>query len=81
LKRRPPTVTPPLTSPPERRNHTQVRRVIFDRLVMKSCWIYRRHAQQGFGATMNPDKMPNVDFKFTSMHELVKAHQEQRRVK
>jgi putative hydrolase of the HAD superfamily len=48
---------------------------------LKSCWIYRRHAQQGFGATMNPGQLPRVDFKFTSMHELVKAHQEQLRVK
>jgi putative hydrolase of the HAD superfamily len=48
---------------------------------LKSCWIYRRNAQQGFGATMNPGQMPHVDFKFNSMHELVKAHQEQLRVK
>jgi 2-haloacid dehalogenase len=44
-----------------------------------SCWIYRRHAQQGFGATMHPGEMPRVEFKFNSMHELVKAHQEQLR--
>jgi 2-haloacid dehalogenase len=48
---------------------------------LKSCWIYRRHAQQGFGATMNPGEMPHVDFKFNSMLELVKAHQEQLRGK
>jgi len=36
-------------------------------------------AQQGFGATMNPGQLPHVDFRFTSMHELVKAHQEQLR--
>jgi 2-haloacid dehalogenase len=48
---------------------------------LNSCWIYRRHAQQGFGATMNPGELPRVDFKFISMHELVKAHQEQLRVK
>ena len=48
---------------------------------LKSCWIYRRHDQQGFGATINPGEMPHVDFKFTSMLELVKAHQEQLRVK
>jgi 2-haloacid dehalogenase len=47
---------------------------------LKSCWIYRRHAQQGFGATMNPGQMPHVDLRFTSMHELVKAHQKQLRV-
>src|SRR5215475_6294953 len=44
---------------------------------LKSCWIYRRHAQEGFGATMNPGEMPHVDFRFTSMGELAKAHQEE----
>ena len=44
---------------------------------LRSCWIYRRHAQKGFGATMNPGQMPHVDFRFTSMGELAKAHQEQ----
>jgi len=48
---------------------------------LKSCWIWRRHAEQGFGATMNPGQMPHVDFRFNSMHELVKAHQEQLRVR
>jgi 2-haloacid dehalogenase len=46
---------------------------------LKSCWIYRRHAQTGFGATMNPGQMPHVDFKFKSMAEFAKAHQEQLR--
>ena len=46
---------------------------------LKSCWIYRRHAQEGFGATMHPGELPHVDFQFRSMHELVKAHQEQLR--
>ena len=41
-----------------------------------NCWIYRRHAQQGFGATMNPGQTPEVDFKFNSMAEFAKAHQE-----
>jgi putative hydrolase of the HAD superfamily len=48
---------------------------------LASCWIYRRHAQEGFGATMHPGQMPRVDFRFNSMHELVKAHQEQLRAK
>jgi 2-haloacid dehalogenase len=47
---------------------------------LKSCWIYRRYAQQGFGATMNPGEMPHVDFTFNSMLELVKAHQKQLQV-
>ena len=42
---------------------------------LASCWIYRRHAQEGFGATMNPETMPNIDFRFDSMADLVKAHQ------
>src|SRR5262249_22734630 len=42
---------------------------------LASCWIYRRHAQEGFGATMNPGALPNIDFKFHSMADLVKAHQ------
>lgn len=46
---------------------------------LKSCWIYRRHAEEGFGATMHPGELPHVDFQFRSMHELVKAHQEQLR--
>jgi len=43
---------------------------------MANCWIYRRHAQTGFGATMDPGQMPKIDFKFNSMAELAKAHQE-----
>ena len=44
-------------------------------LRLKSCWIYRRHADEGFGATMNPGKAPKVDYKFNSMADLVKAHE------
>lgn len=42
---------------------------------LASCWIYRRHAQEGFGATMDPGAMPKIDFQFHSMADLVKAHQ------
>ena len=42
---------------------------------LKSCWIYRRHADEGFGATMHPGDIPAYDFRFTSMAELAKAHQ------
>ncbi|SIT43950.1 2-haloalkanoic acid dehalogenase, type II [Paraburkholderia ribeironis] len=42
---------------------------------LASCWIYRRHAKQGFGATMNPGSPPKIDFRFNSMADLVKAHQ------
>jgi 2-haloalkanoic acid dehalogenase type II len=44
---------------------------------LKSCWIYRRHAAQGFGATLHPGRMPHVDFKFDNLRELVSAHQQQ----
>ncbi len=41
---------------------------------LKSCWIYRRHEQQGFGATMHPGEMPHYDFRFNSMQEMADAH-------
>jgi 2-haloacid dehalogenase len=44
-----------------------------------NCWIYRRHAQQGFGATRDPGQRPAVDFRFNSMADLAKAHQEELR--
>ncbi len=43
---------------------------------LAGCWIHRRHAQRGFGATMRPAKAPKVDFRFNSMADLVKAHQQ-----
>ncbi len=46
---------------------------------LASCWIYRRHDQAGFGATMNPGQMPRYDFRFNSMADLVKAHQDELR--
>jgi putative hydrolase of the HAD superfamily len=46
---------------------------------LTSAWIYRRHDKQGFGATMNPGDMPKYDFRFNSMADLVKAHQEELR--
>jgi len=44
---------------------------------LASCWIYRRYDKQGFGATMNPGDMPNYNFRFNSMADLVKAHQQE----
>jgi 2-haloacid dehalogenase len=41
---------------------------------LANCWIYRRHEQEGFGATMNPGDMPSYDMVFNSMAELVEAH-------
>ena len=45
---------------------------------LTSCWIYRRKDQEGFGATMNPGDMPKYDFRFDSMADLAKAHQDVR---
>ena len=42
---------------------------------LKSCWIYRRHDQEGFGATLDPGERPRVDFRFNSMAELAAARQ------
>jgi len=46
---------------------------------LASCWIYRRHKDEGFGATMHPGDMPKFNAQFTSMADLAKAHQEQLR--
>jgi 2-haloalkanoic acid dehalogenase type II len=44
---------------------------------LASCWIYRRHDKQGFGATMDPGRTPKYDFRFNSMAELVAAHRKE----
>ncbi len=44
---------------------------------LASCWIYRRHGKQGFGATMNPGVTPKTDFRFNSMAELAAAHRQE----
>jgi 2-haloacid dehalogenase len=46
---------------------------------LSSCWIYRRHDQDGFGATLHPGEMPRYDFRFDSMADLAKAHREELR--
>lgn len=43
---------------------------------LASCWISRRHSQPGFGAIMNPGWQPNVAFRFNSMADFAKAHQQ-----
>lgn len=43
---------------------------------LATAWIHRRHAQQGFGATQPPETMPRYDYKFTSMADVARAHQE-----
>lgn len=47
-----------------------------NKLGLASAWIYRRHEQQGFGATHPPATMPHYDFKFTSIVDMARAHQE-----
>ena len=42
---------------------------------LSSAWIDRRHDQAGWGATM-PAPDGRYDFRFTSMADMVKAHQE-----
>jgi 2-haloacid dehalogenase len=44
------------------------------RLGLATCWIYRRHEQQGFGATMTPETAPRTDFRFNAMADLAAAH-------
>ena len=39
-----------------------------------NCWIYRRHNDEGYGATMDPGTMPGIDFRFNSMADLAEAH-------
>jgi putative hydrolase of the HAD superfamily len=43
---------------------------------LASCWIERRSGEQGFGATVKPAQTPKYDFRFDSLADLVKAHQE-----
>jgi 2-haloacid dehalogenase len=42
---------------------------------LASAWIDRRHAEQGWGATMPPPGTPKYNFRFDSMADLVIAHQ------
>jgi hypothetical protein len=44
---------------------------------LASAWIDRRHQLEGWGATAPPVGTPRYDFRFTSMEEMVKAHQEE----
>ena len=41
---------------------------------LASCWIYRRHDQEGFGATIHPGELPKVAFRFNAMAGLAEAH-------
>jgi 2-haloalkanoic acid dehalogenase type II len=46
---------------------------------LASAWIDRRHNQDGWGATMPPPDGAGFDFRFTSMADMVMAHQAERR--
>ena len=41
---------------------------------LASCWIHRRHAQEGSGATLPPAEAPSWDFRFESMAAMAAAH-------
>ena len=47
-----------------------------NRVGLASAWIHRRTGMKGTGATHPPEHMPDYDFRFTSMAEMAKAHQE-----
>ena len=44
---------------------------------LANCWIFRRNDREGFGATMDPGETPKFDFRFNSMKDMVRAHQEE----
>jgi 2-haloacid dehalogenase len=44
------------------------------RVGLATCWIHRRHAKGGFGATRTPADEVTPDFRFTSMAALAEAH-------
>lgn len=42
-------------------------------LGMTNCWIQRRHAQKGYGGTIEPAEFTSPDYHFTSMAQLADA--------
>ena len=44
---------------------------------LATAWIDRRHQLEGWGATSPPEGTPRYDFRFVSLAEMVKAHQEE----
>jgi 2-haloalkanoic acid dehalogenase type II len=44
---------------------------------LRSAWIDRRHDMEGWGATVPAPGTPKFDFRFTSLAEMVQAHQAQ----
>ena len=49
-----------------------------NRMGLASAWIDRRHAAQGWGATMKPAGTPHYDFRFDSLEEMAAAHRKER---
>jgi putative hydrolase of the HAD superfamily len=47
---------------------------------LASAWIHRRDGQQGTGATHPPARMPEFNFRFTSLAHMAKAHQDSLRL-
>jgi len=45
-----------------------------NRFGLASCWIFRRHDKDGFGATSRPAEMPRIDFRFNSLGAMAEAH-------
>ncbi|MDS7594706.1 HAD-IA family hydrolase [Agrobacterium tumefaciens] len=43
------------------------------KLGMTNCWIERRHAQKGYGGTIEPENFTEPDYHFTSMAALAEA--------
>ena len=41
-------------------------------LGMTNCWIERRHAQSGYGGTIEPENFTEPDYHFTSMAEILR---------
>ena len=46
---------------------------------LASAWIHRRHDKPGWGATAAPSAGVHYDFRFTSLAEMVNAHQQELR--
>jgi putative hydrolase of the HAD superfamily len=46
------------------------------KLGMTNCWIERRHAQKGYGGTIEPENFTHPDFHFTSMAAFADAVEE-----
>jgi 2-haloacid dehalogenase len=43
---------------------------------LASCWIHRRYGQAGSGATVPLQQAPRYDFRFESLTDMVRAHQQ-----